>query len=189
MSFDTPRYSYGGGAGRYVMMEVVDVDDPKQMGRVRCRIIGYQDDESRIPEEQLHWAMPKFPVNNPMNGGIGGPVTGLMKKSICYGFFADGSEGQMLTVDGTTGKGQSEGENGEAKTDGRNHDTPPHARDERVEGSGDKRWKTEDGEHESGTFDKPITEYAVNEAKDTYGGQSSKEGWDAGFSLANLQYA
>ncbi len=184
--FESSRYTYGGGAGRYVLCKVVNREDPEQAGRCQVRVIGYQDDKAMIPDQQLPWARSMFPTTNPMNGGVGGPVTGLMKDSVCFAMFTDADQ-QNIMMTGTIGKSGKDNGKGKLDTSGRNHDTNPHTRDDAT-GGGDKRWKTTDPNHEQGEWEKPVTEYAVSEAKDPYGGTTSKEGNKAGWSLGNHKY-
>ena len=44
--------------------------DPKKLGRIRVRMLGYHtEDKTLIPTEQLHWAYPLQPiVSGAMNG-------------------------------------------------------------------------------------------------------------------------
>lgn len=46
----------------FVQATIVDINDPLQQGRVKVRILGEQDDESKIPDDQLQW------VNCMVNG-------------------------------------------------------------------------------------------------------------------------
>lgn len=81
---------------------VVDVNDPEKAGRVKIRIYGMHDDQTRIPDDMLPWARCVFPVTNPVNAGIAGPTTGLVKNSTVVGYFAD-QYNQIPLVDGTLG--------------------------------------------------------------------------------------
>ncbi len=65
---------------------VVDVNDPEQGGRVKIRVFGDQD---QIPESELRWARPVFPITNPIKGKVAGQTTGIMKGSRVFGFYED----------------------------------------------------------------------------------------------------
>lgn len=55
--------------GQQGMAVVVDVNDPDELGRVRCRIIGLQD-EGRVPDDKLPWIHCSY-NNEPSNRGVG----------------------------------------------------------------------------------------------------------------------
>lgn len=82
--------------------EVVDVNDPEHGGRVKIRVFGDQDDKSNIPDDKLRWARPVFPITNPIKSKVGTPVTGLMKGSRVWGFYAD-QDKQIPYVMGSIG--------------------------------------------------------------------------------------
>lgn len=163
------QYSYGHGGGRYVICKVVNrKDDPEQSGRLQVRVVGYQNDESTIPDDKLLWARPSFPINNPMNGGVGGPVTGQMEDSYVMGYFAD--DGQQLMLTHSIGKAGVD-KNGQLDKSGRNHDTNKHSRDPDHEG-GDLRFDKDAKNY----GDKSSMEYARNESKNPYGRGTVKDG-------------
>lgn len=75
---------------QWFFAKVVDVvNDPEQSGRAKIRIFGYHDDTTSIPDADLPWARPMFPVTNPSHGGVAGQQTGLMKDSVVCGFWVD----------------------------------------------------------------------------------------------------
>ena len=83
---------------------VEDRDDPLRMGRCRVRIMGYHIDNKEIlPTEDLPWAMPIMPANNPSISGVGGSANGVVTVTWVVGFFADGSDGQHPMFFGTVG--------------------------------------------------------------------------------------
>lgn len=161
------QYSYGHGGGRYFIAEVINrKDDEEQSGRCQIRIVGYQHG---IPDDSLHWARPTHPLSNPMNGGIGGSVTGLMEGSFIMGQFAD--DGQQPIIHHVIGKaGKDNGQGGLDQT-GRNHDTNKHSRDESHQG-GDKRYDKETKDY----GDKSSMEHTRSEAKNPYGRAPPKDG-------------
>ena len=157
-SFNSSQHAYGGGFGRYLICKVVNRDDPEQSGRLQVRVIGYQDNEGTIPDEQLFWARSMGSMDNPLDGGIGKSITGAREGSHFIGFFSDAGN-QQLMLQGSIGKA-GEGEDGEdLDQSGRKHDTPKQARDDRAEG-GDVRFDAEKQEY----ADKSIWEYARDEA-------------------------
>jgi len=73
---------------------VEDRQDPEQLGRVRVRCFGWHTDEKdKIPTEQLPWAHPVIPVNNP---NAYTPKEGDM----VFGFFIDGDNAQNPAIMG-----------------------------------------------------------------------------------------
>jgi hypothetical protein len=73
---------------------VEDRQDPEQLGRVRVRCFGWHTDEKdKIPTEQLPWAHPVIPVNNP---NAYTPKEGDM----VFGFFIDGENAQNPAIMG-----------------------------------------------------------------------------------------
>lgn len=122
----------GGSFDNYFIAEVIDVNDPEQVGRVKVRVKGRQDNTSEIPDHDLRWARCIFPVSNPSHGGVGGPHTGLLKGSIIMGFYAD-QDGQIPLVMGSLGKAgvpnDPQNPSGGIKIDGANHDVPHATRE------------------------------------------------------------
>ena len=83
---------------------VEDRDDPLRMGRCRIRIMGYHIDSKEIlPTEDLPWAFPIMPANNPSISGTGSSANGVVTGTWVVGFFADGSDGQHPMFFGTVG--------------------------------------------------------------------------------------
>lgn len=83
---------------------VEDRDDPLRMGRCRVRIMGYHIDNKEIlPTEDLPWAFPIMPANNPSISGTGTSSNGVVTGTWVVGFFADGSDGQHPMFFGTVG--------------------------------------------------------------------------------------
>lgn len=185
-NFSPPRYSYGGGQGRYLICKVVNrKDDPEQSGRLQVRVLGYQDDEANIPDQDLPWARPSFPVTNPMDGGVGGSVTGATENSYMIGFYSDGHQQIVLTH--TIGKAGKDNGSGQLDQSGRNSDTNPHSRDKEKNG-GDFRYNSNTQNFEQ----KSITEYAKDESPNPYGRKTSKDGSEdptQSWSLGGYQYA
>lgn len=83
---------------------VEDRDDPLRMGRCRVRIMGYHIDSKEVlPTEDLPWAFPIMPANNPSISGTGTSSNGVVTGTWVVGFFADGSDGQHPMFFGTVG--------------------------------------------------------------------------------------
>ena len=167
--FSPPAYSYGGGAGRYFIAKVVNrKDDPEQAGRLKIRVMGYQDDEANIPDDHLNWARPQGSLNNPQDGGVGTSILGATENSYVTGFYA-GENKPIIT--GTIGKsGKNESGEGELDTSGRNHDMPPHSRDKN-KGGGDKRYDPEKKQFE----EESIVKHAHEKSPNPYGRKKGKE--------------
>ena len=73
---------------------VEDRQDPEQLGRVRVRCFGWHTEEKdKIPTDQLPWAHPVIPVNNP---NAYTPKEGDM----VFGFFIDGTNAQNPAIMG-----------------------------------------------------------------------------------------
>lgn len=87
---------------RWFFGVVEDREDPRQLGRVRVRAYNYySDDESEVPVDLLPWAVV---LMSPTSAGIkevGISPTGLMVKSLVFGFFLDGEECQMPLIIGS----------------------------------------------------------------------------------------
>jgi hypothetical protein len=70
---------------------IEDINDPKEMGRVRVRCYGYHNaDKVEIPTEELPWATPMVPVTSASMTEVGQSATGLLHGSWVVGFFRDG---------------------------------------------------------------------------------------------------
>lgn len=82
---------------------VVDVRDPKKMGRVKVHITGTHSlSTDDIPPDFLPWAQVAIPTTEGGSSGIGN-VVGLKPKAQVFGFFFDGSQ-QMPIVLGSIPK-------------------------------------------------------------------------------------
>lgn len=173
-NFQSSSTSYGGGLGRYFICKVVNRDDPQQGGRLQIRVMGYQNDEGMIPDEDLHWARPIGDMQNPQNGGIGKALVGAMASkddeencSYYMGFYAADQIPMLL---GSIGKDGKDDGTGNLDPNGRNHDMPRQARDDATNG-GDYRYDQEKKDYS----DKSITEFAAVEAKNPHQREQAKE--------------
>lgn len=81
---------------------VEDINDPKQVGRVKVRIYGYHSaSTSDIPTSDLMWAMVGGPTTSSNLSGIGQTPHGLVNGVTVYGWFLDGEDAQAPLVLGT----------------------------------------------------------------------------------------
>ena len=81
---------------------IEDINDPKEMGRVRVRCYGYHNaDKVEIPTEELPWATPMVPVTSASMTEVGQSATGLLHGSWVVGFFRDGPNAQDPIVLGS----------------------------------------------------------------------------------------
>jgi len=69
---------------------VEDRSDPKHLGRVRVRCIGYHtQDKTILPTSDLPWASTLLPVTSSGISGVGQTALGLVEGSWVIGFFRD----------------------------------------------------------------------------------------------------
>ena len=81
---------------------VEDRNDPKTLGRVRVRCLGYHsEDLNKIPTKELPWAHPMNPITSATVSGVGQSPLGLVEGSWVIGFFTDGEDAQMPCIIGS----------------------------------------------------------------------------------------
>jgi hypothetical protein len=83
---------------------IEDIHDPKKLGRVRVRVLGWHTDNRTsygIPTEDLPWAHVMQPITSAAMSGIGSSPTGLLQGSWVIGFFLDGKNAQQPFVIGS----------------------------------------------------------------------------------------
>ena len=81
---------------------VEDRQDPKHLGRVRVRCLGYHsEDLNKIPTKDLPWAHPMNPITSATVSGVGQSPIGLVEGSWVIGFFTDGASAQMPCIIGS----------------------------------------------------------------------------------------
>ena len=81
---------------------VEDRADPKTLGRVRVRCLGYHtEDLVKLPTSDLPWAHPMNPITSATVSGIGQTPLGVVEGTWVVGFFTDGSEAQQPVIMGT----------------------------------------------------------------------------------------
>ena len=80
---------------------VEDRQDPKHLGRVRVRCLGYHtEDLNKLPTSDLPWAHPMNPITSATVSGIGQTPLGVVEGTWVVGFFTD-SDGQQPMIMGT----------------------------------------------------------------------------------------
>ena len=81
---------------------VEDRQDPKYLGRVRVRCLGYHtDNNDQLPSADLPWAHPMNPITSATVSGVGQTPLGVVEGTWVVGFFQDGAEAQQPIIIGT----------------------------------------------------------------------------------------
>ena len=81
---------------------VEDRQDPKKLGRVRVRCLGYHSENiSDLPTSSLPWAHPMNPITSATVSGVGQTPLGVVEGTWVIGFFQDGAEAQQPIIMGT----------------------------------------------------------------------------------------
>ena len=81
---------------------VEDRNDPKTLGRVRVRCLGYHtEDLVKLPTADLPWAHPMNPITSATVSGIGNTPLGVVEGTWVIGFFTDGPSAQQPVIIGT----------------------------------------------------------------------------------------
>ena len=81
---------------------VEDRQDPKTLGRVRVRCLGYHtEDLVKLPTKDLPWAHPMNPITSATVSGLGQSPLGAVEGTWVVGFFTDGSDAQQPVIMGT----------------------------------------------------------------------------------------
>ena len=81
---------------------VEDRNDPKTLGRVRVRCLGYHtEDLIKLPTSDLPWAHPMNPITSATVSGLGQTPLGVVEGTWVVGFFTDGSTAQQPMIMGT----------------------------------------------------------------------------------------
>jgi hypothetical protein len=95
---------YYGDDVRWFVGNVVSLDDPKQIGRMRVRIYGVHPESTvDVPDDDLPWASVAAPITSGSNGGVGAYL-GVQVNSLVFGFFLDGQHSQLPLVLGAVTK-------------------------------------------------------------------------------------
>ena len=81
---------------------VEDRQDPKTLGRVKVRCLGYHTpDLTVLPTADLPWAHVMNPITSATVSGVGQTPLGMVEGTWVVGFFTDGEEAQMPMIMGT----------------------------------------------------------------------------------------
>ena len=81
--------------------KVVNVMDPKKQGRVQVRVFGLHDDDVKIPDKDLPWAMPIVPITHGASfQGKGQAPVGVVPGTVVVGYFLD-TDRTMLRLEGS----------------------------------------------------------------------------------------
>ena len=81
---------------------VEDRQDPKHLGRVRVRCLGYHTENLvDLPTADLPWAHPMNPITSATVSGVGQTPLGVVEGAWVVGFFQDGADAQMPIIMGT----------------------------------------------------------------------------------------
>ena len=81
---------------------VEDRADPKHLGRLRVRCLGYHTENlDKLPTADLPWAHVMNPITSATISGLGQSPLGAVEGSWVVGFFQDGSDSQMPVIIGT----------------------------------------------------------------------------------------
>lgn len=81
---------------------VEDINDPREMGRIRVRCFGYHPlDRAEVPTKDLPWATVMTPITSASTSRVGQSATGVLPGSWVVGFFRDGVSAQDPLVLGT----------------------------------------------------------------------------------------
>ena len=81
---------------------VEDREDPKHLGRLKVRCLGYHtEDLVKLPTSDLPWAHPMNPITSATVSGVGQSPLGCVEGSWVVGFFTDGKDAQMPCIIGT----------------------------------------------------------------------------------------
>ena len=81
---------------------VEDRQDPKHLGRVRVRCLGYHTEiHGDLPTADLPWAHPMNPITSATVSGIGQTPLGVVEGTWVVGFFQDGGDAQQPIIMGT----------------------------------------------------------------------------------------
>ena len=78
---------------------VEDRADPKKVGRVKVRCLGYHTkDKVKLPTTDLPWAHVMNPITSATVSGVGQTPLGVVEGTWVVGFFTDGDEAQMILL-------------------------------------------------------------------------------------------
>ena len=86
----------------WFMGVVEDRLDPKHLGRLRVRCLGYHtEDMIKLPTADLPWSHVLNPITSATVSGVGQSPLGAVEGSWVMGYFRDGSDAQEPVIIGT----------------------------------------------------------------------------------------
>ena len=81
---------------------VEDRKDPKTLGRLRVRCLGYHSEGlDKLPTKDLPWAHVMNPITSATVSGLGQTPLGAVEGTWVVGFFQDGADAQQPIIIGT----------------------------------------------------------------------------------------
>ena len=81
---------------------VEDRADPKHLGRLKVRCLGYHTENlDKLPTKDLPWAHVMNPITSATVSGLGQTPLGAVEGTWVVGFFQDGADAQMPIIIGT----------------------------------------------------------------------------------------
>lgn len=83
------------GAFCWFFGEIVDINDPEQIGRVKVKVYGMHTEGQEIAKDALPWAIVGSSTASASNNGIGTLPHALTEGSNVFGFFVDGKMKQV----------------------------------------------------------------------------------------------
>lgn len=90
----------------FYVAEVRDIKDPLKAGRVKVRIYNRQDDEQKVKDEHLPWAVPLQPITSPATGRVGIVPVGLeIGSRVIVSYHADDHLQQYPIIFGSFSRG------------------------------------------------------------------------------------
>jgi len=96
--------NFYGDSTRWFIGNVISINDPLELGRVKIRIFGvHTGNIDDIPEEDLPWAQVVTPTTEGGSSGIGAN-TGIKPMAQIFGIFLDGKNSQIPLVVGSIPK-------------------------------------------------------------------------------------
>ena len=85
---------------------VEDRQDPKKLGRVRVRCLGYHSENiSDLPTSDLPWAHPMNPITSATVSGVGQTPLGVVEGTWVVGFFSRHRRGATADHHGDAPRG------------------------------------------------------------------------------------
>lgn len=114
--------------GPFYLAEVRNIKDPWKSGRVQVRVYGVHDDEEKVKDEHLPWAMPLQPITSAATSKVGIVPVGMLVGSRVLVTFMDEQKQQPIIFGTYSRAGSSKNKNdntgGEDDTDPKDNDVP-----------------------------------------------------------------